>query len=403
MIKVAFLLLLSTLSTIAMDDQQPCPWETLPQDVRTLIAKNYGGLKTAGKLLLTSRQQNKQSPEMHKGNPAFSWASQKPNIRTLVKNPLLMSIKKMFIKKIARTFPENFWGVNIVKISRNKKFLVTGGNDNTINIWDTQTGKHIKTLLGHTGAITGIIITNDSKSIISSSCDKTIKIWDIQTQSCTNTYNEIDTIDDMFANDNYIVYQFFKGDVKIRDIKTGIEIISKKIGYRWLAVSQSIIARAAMKKLSLYDFSLNELNSINFAVDPTSLAISSDEKYIFVGFRNGELKIFDAQTLEELKTLGLHIFHVRHILVSKDNQMLITSSQEELKITNLKTGQCLRKLVGHNKPITSIDISDDSELILTGSREDCTAKLWTINPEIISNNEKDQKSQKSSYCPCAII
>jgi len=62
--------------------------------------------------------------------------------------------------------------------------LASGSYDNTIKLWDVQTGGVIKTFHGHTDAIFSVSISADCTTIASGSGDKSIHLWDIQTREC---------------------------------------------------------------------------------------------------------------------------------------------------------------------------------------------------------------------------
>ncbi len=54
---------------------------------------------------------------------------------------------------------------------------MSGSYDNTIKIWDAQTGNNIKLILDHINPINSLRYSSDGKKIVSSSNDKTIKLW----------------------------------------------------------------------------------------------------------------------------------------------------------------------------------------------------------------------------------
>jgi WD40 repeat protein/serine/threonine protein kinase len=59
--------------------------------------------------------------------------------------------------------------------------LFTGGADKAIKVWDLETGKMIRSLSGHSGAILSLAQDRDGKRLYSGSADRTIKAWDLQT------------------------------------------------------------------------------------------------------------------------------------------------------------------------------------------------------------------------------
>lgn len=62
----------------------------------------------------------------------------------------------------------------------NEGFLVSAASDGKINVWDVKEGKLIKTLAGHTDAVTSLAYMKEMGYLASGSMDKTIKIWDVK-------------------------------------------------------------------------------------------------------------------------------------------------------------------------------------------------------------------------------
>ncbi len=62
-------------------------------------------------------------------------------------------------------------------ISLSSKSFISGSTDNTIKVWYNL--KVVKTLHGHAGGVTCLILLNDNETLISGSLDTTIKVWNI--------------------------------------------------------------------------------------------------------------------------------------------------------------------------------------------------------------------------------
>jgi WD40 repeat protein len=65
--------------------------------------------------------------------------------------------------------------------------IISGSYDNTIKIWNANTGECIKTLEGHSRSVESVAYSTDGTKIISGSMDNTIKIWDANTGECLQT------------------------------------------------------------------------------------------------------------------------------------------------------------------------------------------------------------------------
>ncbi len=66
-----------------------------------------------------------------------------------------------------------------VSISYDCKYLVSGGKDKKVNIYDTRSLQKIKTFDGHRDSVTCLAFKRDSYSLYSGSLDRCIKHWDV--------------------------------------------------------------------------------------------------------------------------------------------------------------------------------------------------------------------------------
>jgi WD40 repeat protein len=55
--------------------------------------------------------------------------------------------------------------------------LASAGADNTVRLWNAQTGEHLRTYLGHTGIINSVVFSPDSRVLASGGQDNVIKRW----------------------------------------------------------------------------------------------------------------------------------------------------------------------------------------------------------------------------------
>ena len=107
-----------------------------------------------------------------------------------------------------------------------------------------------------------------------------------------------------------------------------------------------------------------------------SVAYSPDGTKIISGSLDKTIKIWDANTGECLKTLEGHSGEVKSVAYSPDGTKIISSSSDyTIKIWDANTGECLKTLEGHSERVNSVAFNLDGTKIISGS-VDQTIKIW---------------------------
>ena len=71
-----------------------------------------------------------------------------------------------------------------VTITPDGKKAVSGSRDNTLRLWDIESGACLKVLEGHTDTVYSVALTPDGKRVVSGSSDKTLRMWDLESGAC---------------------------------------------------------------------------------------------------------------------------------------------------------------------------------------------------------------------------
>jgi WD40 repeat protein len=65
-----------------------------------------------------------------------------------------------------------------VSFSPDGRRIVSGSDDDTLKVWDAETGQEMLTLEGHSDWVRSVSFSPDGRRIVSGSDDNTLKVWD---------------------------------------------------------------------------------------------------------------------------------------------------------------------------------------------------------------------------------
>lgn len=71
--------------------------------------------------------------------------------------------------------------ITALAVTPDGRQIVSGSYDNTIKVWDLESGQLLRTLSGHKAGISDLLMTPDGKQVVSGSFDSTFKVWNLET------------------------------------------------------------------------------------------------------------------------------------------------------------------------------------------------------------------------------
>jgi WD40 repeat protein len=226
-------------------------------------------------------------------------------------------------------------------------YVASASNDNTTNVWDTQTWTSIQRYTNHTSWVRSLDqIDNDT--MVSGSKDKSIRIWKISTGETLIVIN---------VNAEVFVVRVFSIEYKQILCGTGGTIDNLKIyNYDTGDLIQTLIGHSS------------SILSIEMLSEQFMASGSSDKKVI----------IWDLFSYSIKYTLTGHTSEVFCIKRLSSNLIASGDWSGKIIVWNWLTGERIFNLTGHTNAIyNSLDLYDDQTLI-SGSSYGKTVKLWNI-------------------------
>lgn len=232
--------------------------------------------------------------------------------------------------------------------TRDWRAIAASSDDQTVKLWDVNTGQCFSVLQGHTDSVWGVAFSPDSQILASSSDDQTMKLWQVSTGECSKTLQGIDSqvCSLAFSPDSQILASgSVERMVQLWDTNTGQRLRTLR-GYR------------------------HQVWSFTFSPDGQTLASGNDDRTV---------RLWDVRTGRALKTLHSHLDWVWSVAFSPDGTILASGSYDRtVKLWNVQTGECLKTLHGHTERVQAVTFSADGRTVASAS-DDQTVKLWDVS------------------------
>ena len=371
----------------------------------------------------------------------------------------LVMIWNVSTGKEQRTLKGHAGEVRSLVLSLDGGRIITGGGGQSkvtalyfgeIKVWDFDTGRELRQLKGHTGPGTNLSLSRNGKLLVSTGQDNTVRVWDVQSGQQQQVLHHVPYAQCAgFSPDGQRVitgtghlFDQKACQIKVWSTSTGVELLSlpaRSKHVRCLAFSPDgdrIIGGLDNGKVKVWDTSRTPNRySLTHPEVAYCLAFSPDGRRIVTGSEDrlahvwssasgqklltlrghsqrmrgvytvafspdgeriatgaggsdlhtrlhtrttwGEIKVWDAQSGQEQLHIPLSAFYGGgSVRFSPDGQQLITAINDKVQLWDASTGKELKTLEGANSSNVPVKVSKDGSHVVGASRDQ--VKVWNL-------------------------
>ncbi|KAL4744400.1 hypothetical protein BDW72DRAFT_199629 [Aspergillus terricola var. indicus] len=276
------------------------------------------------------------------------------------------------------------WDVNSFAYSDNAKLLASVSDQGTILLWDSLTGRHLRTLEGQLAY--RVCFSNDGNTLASVSADS-VQLWD------STTGLRIWTLEDRrgykaiaFTEDgNGLIAITFASMIQYWDLEAmkctrELQVPEKLRSSVALSKNARTMASWSVACVQIWDVNENGCThkcTIHCAEEKNIIVLSDDGAMLASAC--SDIQIFDTENGDPLVIIeDLHAV-IHALAFSPSNEILAAGLGPSFAIHmwDLITGQCLQILGGHRQPVMALSFLGNDDNIVSGSL-DRTVRLWNL-------------------------
>lgn len=278
---------------------------------------------------------------------------------------------------LVRTLAGHSGSVTAVAVTPDGLRAVSVSDDQTLKVWDLESGSELRTLPGHPDPAYAVMLTPDGRRALSAAGHNTLKATNPETD------NKIRALEAHSLRADSVVMA--QDTLKICDLETGeMRALGGHSGPIYAAVvtpdGRRAVSASWDKTLKVWDLETGgELCTLAGHSGPVhAVAVTPDGRRAVSASDDKTLKVWDLEPRSEVRAFSGHSNYVLGLAVTPDRRYAVSASGDNtLKVWDLESGGELRTLAGHSASVFDVAVTPDGRHAVSASMDN-TLKVWDL-------------------------
>ncbi|KAJ3036388.1 Transducin (beta)-like 3, partial [Rhizophlyctis rosea] len=248
---------------------------------------------------------------------------------------------------------------------RRKLRLISGSDDCKIRVWDLKSRNCYAVLDSHVSVVRALDFSADGRFLLSGGRDKVVNMWNLESLTLESTLPVFESVEILGVINVPNPLPESVGDYGSLVVYTGGD---KGIVRIWDVRGHKAVLEQEKETGSKHEI----VGSMYLASSNTIMVLTSDQNILFYDVHAGLKRTRQIAGYNE-EVLGLSL------VGPGDSHLAVLTNSEQIRVYNLQTFD-VSILYGHSEIVLNIDKSRDGKFLISGAR-DHKAIVWRFDPD----------------------
>ncbi|KAG0351308.1 hypothetical protein BG005_009225 [Podila minutissima] len=281
--------------------------------------------------------------------------------------------------------------INICCYNTTGEYILTGGVDRTVRLWNPETRFCIKSYEAHGWEVLDLAVSPENGKFASCGGDKTVFLWDVMSGMTIRRFSgHTQRVNAVDFNEEGTVIASGSYDATIRlwdcrsQLRAPIQILEEpKDSVTSIQIKGSdLLAGCVDGSIRIYDIRMGALITDQIFEPITSVSFSKDGNCILASSLDDTVRLMDRANGGLLNAYKGHVnnkYKIRSCLSNSDAHVIAGSEDGKIYIWDLIEGDVVYRIDAHSKIVSSIAYHPSEDRMCSAS-VDGSIKTWSTRP-----------------------